>query len=189
MSREYSELGRLQGGHSAAITAIAISPRATYLASAGLDNRVCVWELSSGKLLYEYNGSSAAVSLAWLPAGEDRILCSMLDGYVVSLSFSVAAITARGFVVHSEAVECLVIKGQRVASGAHREVRVWDWTTDGPWTLHYEVEEPLSHQHEEVLVTGLSWDDSTGKTRLVVAYLEHGIRWVSLPVLRVNGSK
>ncbi len=115
---------------------------------------MCVWELSSGKLLYEFNGSSAAISLAWFPSREDEILCGMLDGYVVSLSFSVvgqppavhsvmrlnniaqAAISARGFIVHSTAVECLVIRGHRVASGADREVRIWDWTADGERPRH-----------------------------------------------------
>ena len=91
MSREYSELARLEGGHNGAITAIAISPKATYLATASADNRVCIWELSSRKLLYEYLGSSYALCLAWIPAQEDQLLCGMLDGYVVSLSFGVVS--------------------------------------------------------------------------------------------------
>ena len=87
MSREYSEFARLSGGHSSVITTIAMSSKGNYVATAAADNKVCIWEISSQKLLHEYSGSSYALCLAWIPAREDQILCGMLDGYVVLLSF------------------------------------------------------------------------------------------------------
>ncbi len=88
MFAEYTELARLQGGHTGAITAISISPRGTYLATAGTDNKICVWELSSSKILHECHGNSYALSLAWISSCEDQLVCGMNDGYVISLSFS-----------------------------------------------------------------------------------------------------
>lgn len=88
MFRDYTEFARLQAGHTATITAIAISPHASYLATAAIDNKICIWELSSSKILHEYHGNSYVLSLAWIPNREDQLVCGMNDGYVISLSFS-----------------------------------------------------------------------------------------------------
>ena len=79
---------RLYGGHYATITAITISPHATYLATAALDGKICIWETATHKLLYEYTSSSSALSIAWVPTREDGVVCGLMNGYVVSLSFS-----------------------------------------------------------------------------------------------------
>lgn len=70
------------------ITAIAFSPQATYLATAATDNKICIWEVASRKLLHEYFGSSYALCVTWMPVRENYLLCGMADGYVTSLSFS-----------------------------------------------------------------------------------------------------
>lgn len=90
MSREYSALALLAGGHNGAVTVISFSPRARYLATAATDNRICIWEVASRKLLSSYHGNSYAVCLAWLPNDQhpSHLLCGMLDGYVISLQFT-----------------------------------------------------------------------------------------------------
>lgn len=88
MFREYSELCRLRGGHAEAITAVAISPLGAYVATAAADNKICIWEISSHKILHEIHGSSYAVSLVWAPSREDQIFCGMADGYVTFVRFS-----------------------------------------------------------------------------------------------------
>ncbi len=95
MSREYAEFGRLAGGHNGVVTAITFSPRATYLATAATDNKICVWEVASRKLLHEYTGSNHALCLTWMPTGESHLLCGMSDGYVISLSFSQVSFAAQ----------------------------------------------------------------------------------------------
>ncbi|KAI0689580.1 WD40-repeat-containing domain protein [Cerioporus squamosus] len=194
MSREYAELGRLSGGHTDVVTAISFSPRATYLATAATDNRICIWEVSSRKLLHEYSGSNYALCLTWMPARENHLLCGMSDGYVISLSFSLKNIRARGLVLHSSAIEAIAVTGVRVASGSRREVRVWDWKAEGKgiqvtpchiyeahrrqgsWILHHEIEEPpTTSQEEEVSIAYLQWT-TIRPVRLVVVYVEHGLR-------------
>ena len=88
MFREYSEQRQLQGGHNGTVTAIAFSPRATYLATSALDCKVCIWETSSHKLLYESLGTSHALCLAWIGNSEDKLLCGMKDGYIMTVTFS-----------------------------------------------------------------------------------------------------
>ncbi len=92
MFRDYTEQIQLQGGHSGMVTAIAFSPRATYLATSAIDRKTCIWETSSRKLLYEYVGSSYALCLAWIhKGGEEKLLCGMKDGYIVTMSFSIVS--------------------------------------------------------------------------------------------------
>ena len=146
MSREYAEFGRLSGGHNGVLTAICFSPRATYLATAATDNRICIWEIASRKLLHEYSGSSYALCLTWIASRENYLLCGMSDGYVISLSFSLVSckapssclfstsqrnVRARGLVLHSSPIEAIAVVGGRVASGSRREVRIWDWKVEG----------------------------------------------------------
>ncbi|KAI0695270.1 WD40-repeat-containing domain protein [Cerioporus squamosus] len=183
MSREYAELARLPGGHNGAITVISFSPRATYLATAATDDKICIWEAASRKLLHRYHGSSYALCLAWMPNREDHLLCGMLDGYVVCLSFSPRTIRAQGLVIHTSPVEAIAILENRVASGSRRDIRVWDWHADGKWhsvgrwLLHHEVEEPpTSSQEEEVSIAHLHWITLPRHTRLAVVYMEHGVR-------------
>ena len=90
MSREYVELARLPEGHNGAITTISFSPCARYLATAATDNRICIWEVASRKLLNKYHGSSYALCLAWVPGMdvEGHLLCGMLDGYIVHVTFT-----------------------------------------------------------------------------------------------------
>ncbi|KAI0689982.1 WD40-repeat-containing domain protein [Cerioporus squamosus] len=199
MFREYSEKVQLQGGHIGYVTAIAFSPQASLLATAALDRKVCIWETSSHKLLYEFNGSCDTLSLAWFPQREDCLLCGTADGYVVSMSFSLGIISARGIRVHTVPVECIAITGCFVASGGSRELRVWSWQAEGqcqPWMLRADIAEPPPSNPDDpqdVLVTSLHWTKSDGVRKLVVTYLNHGIRiftagsWTCPEEINVDG--
>ncbi|RPD60446.1 WD40 repeat-like protein, partial [Lentinus tigrinus ALCF2SS1-7] len=160
---------------------ISFSPGAKYLATAATDNRICIWEIASRKLRSRYHGSSYALCFAWVPEGEGHLLCGMLDGYVVSLTFTPRTIRAQGLVIHTSAVEAIAVLGSRVASGSRRELRVWDWRADvtlkiGRWSLHRELEEPPIGYQEEVSIAHLHWIAAARLIRLVVVYVEHGVR-------------
>ncbi|RPD56983.1 WD40 repeat-like protein, partial [Lentinus tigrinus ALCF2SS1-7] len=159
---------------------ISFSPRAKYLATAATDNRICIWDVTSRKLLNRYHGSSYALCLAWVPDFEGHLLCGMLDGYVVSLTFTPKTIRARGLVVHTSAVEAIAVLGTRVASGSRRELRVWEWQPGvgekGRWSLIRELEEPSTGCHEDVSIAHVHWMTAGRLTRLAVVYVEHGVR-------------
>ena len=72
-------------GHNNAVTAVNFSPSGRLLASAGLDGRVCVWQVSCGDLLYVFSGKSAVLSVVWV--GSDmHLVCGMEDGTIAFLA-------------------------------------------------------------------------------------------------------
>ena len=101
-----------------------------------------------------------------------------------------------GFWAHRYPVECIAINDGLVATGAHKELKVWDWDTDckssssrslitahGSFvhSAHHhdllrEFPEPpksSNNLHEEVLLVSLHW---TQRRRVLMAtYMYHGI--------------
>ncbi len=80
MPRKYQRLFSLSNEHTKGITAVAFSPRGTFVATGGLDGKVGWWRVEDGKLLYVWCGNSAVLSLAWVPGEESSILCGFQDG-------------------------------------------------------------------------------------------------------------
>lgn len=155
-SRQYQQKVVLEEGHARGITAVAFSRDGMYLATAGLDGRVCIWNADSGKLLHKYVGSSAVLSLAWVPSGEEALLFGSQDGNIGLLSVSLALVCSvvmssdylpdhhlfqndfsmTGFWAHKYPVEHLAAFGDYAASGAHEELKVWQWLPLGKFKLH-----------------------------------------------------
>ena len=145
MARRYEELRRLTNGHTRGITAIAFSAEGNFIATAGLDGKVCVWQFDDGNLLYSFSGQTSILSLTWIPQREDALICGSQDGNVTVLTITAVsdgltygeasqltsvtqhAIIANGFWAHKYPVECLAIMDDLLASGAHRELTMWKW--------------------------------------------------------------
>ncbi len=79
-------------GHDGGITKVSFSPEGSYIATAGLDGRVCVWDTESRDLLYSFNGSCPVLSLVWIPPDEDTILCGLQDGNMAILRIAPVSI-------------------------------------------------------------------------------------------------
>ena len=90
MFKRYTEYGRLQGGHDNSVTTLSFSPFGRYIATAALDGTICIWEVLNLKLLCQYSGNDYAVSIAWFPGQEAKLLAGMARGSILSLSFSEA---------------------------------------------------------------------------------------------------
>ncbi|KAI0363409.1 WD40 repeat-like protein [Pilatotrama ljubarskyi] len=161
MSREYIQHALLQGAHRGAITAVAIRPGDSRVATASLDGDVCIWEISSQKVLYAYRGGMPVLALRWDDRGEHRLLCGMDNGYVASLEITAQdKIEASGFIGHSHPVDCLDIFDEYIATGASNEMRVWGWRARGMFYIHSaELAEPQVERHSQrhVVVTSLRW--------------------------------
>ena len=72
-------------GHTSGITAVAFSPNGLYLATAGLDSRLCVWRVADKTPYHSYAGSTPILSLAWLPDEHSTLICGMKDGSIMTL--------------------------------------------------------------------------------------------------------
>ncbi len=144
--RKYQRLLSLSHEHTKGITSVAFSPHGTYIVTAGLDGKICWWSLDDGDLLYVWSGNSAVLSLAWVPEREDSIICGLQDGNVAMLKVTSVrlhfiSLTPRphflqdtlyifGFWAHKYPVESIAIDRDRVATGAHKELKIWDWRMD-----------------------------------------------------------
>ena len=140
---QYTVLARLEGGHTLGVTAISFSPKGSYVATAGLDQLLCVWNVVDYSILHSYAAGSPILSVCWIPEQEDTLVCGMENGSITTLKFSsVSKILlvfaasspdipskfgqeATRFWAHRSGVERLAIKGSYLASGAGEELKVW----------------------------------------------------------------
>ncbi|KAI1782410.1 WD40-repeat-containing domain protein, partial [Ganoderma leucocontextum] len=124
MQHKYKEIAFMTGGHTKGITAVKFNPEGTMLATAGLDAKICLWEVPLGKLLHETNGNSPITSLQWLARDVESIIFGSKDGNLSTLSLT-ADCSIVGFWAHTYPVEHIAIHGDLVASGALSELKVW----------------------------------------------------------------
>jgi WD40 repeat protein len=72
----------LQSGHNEIIRALAISPDGKYLASAGLDRTIIIWDIPSGRQLTSFRGHAEFIfGLAFAPDGK-HLASGSADGIV-----------------------------------------------------------------------------------------------------------
>ncbi|KAI0363917.1 WD40 repeat-like protein [Pilatotrama ljubarskyi] len=184
MPLEYQQHSRFTHpeAHCDAVTAVAFSPHGQLLATGGLDGRVCLWDVVSSKLLYVFSGTSPVLSLQWLHSDEN-LVCGMEDGTVASLGISMKSIHLEGFLAHRYPVERLAFHGTYLASGAHREVKVWTRMPSafppGSWNLTADLRPPRRSSYTtacDIIVSSLHWTASASYPLvLLVTYLSHGI--------------
>ncbi|KAI0355760.1 WD40 repeat-like protein [Trametes cingulata] len=180
MPLEYQQHLRLahSEAHRDAVTTVAFSPHGQVLGTGGLDGRVCVWDVASGKLLYVFSGKSPVLSLVWLQSNE-RLVCGMQDGTVATMAISANLINLEGFLAHRGPVERLAFNGTYLASGAQKEVKVWAHTPARSWKLAAELSAPRRSSYTtacEIMVSSLHWTTSVSYPLvLLVTYLSHGI--------------
>ncbi|KAI9069597.1 WD40 repeat-like protein [Trametes sanguinea] len=181
MVLRYEEAGRLVNGHDRGITSVAFSPGGSYLATAGLDGKVCVWDVSATRLLYSFEGESPVLSIVWLPPADNLILGGFQDGSMAILRITPSHLHVSGFWAHAFPVECLAIRpgDNCLASGAHREVLVWQWNEqEENFTLDRDISNSAKKQRSdgETLVTSIQWTSSSQHAALLlVTYMYHGL--------------
>ncbi|KAI0364053.1 WD40 repeat-like protein [Pilatotrama ljubarskyi] len=158
-------------------------PRGSFLASAALDGKACIWSLPDACLLHVFSGSIPILSIAWKDNGEDTIICGLEDGTVVCLTVTQSDLQVFGFWAHSFPVECLRASRGFLASGAHEEVRIWretgTVTPASEWAREAQLPAPPKTSYNrllKVVVTSLHWlPGPKGHIRLLVTYLNHGV--------------
>ncbi|KAL7279761.1 hypothetical protein ACG7TL_006168 [Trametes sanguinea] len=182
MVLRYEEIGKLSHGHDRGVTSVSFSPEGRYLATAGLDGRICVWDVPATRLLYCFEGDSPVLSLSWMPPTEGLILCGLHDGNMALLKITPTHLFVKGFWVHAYPVECLAIRpsDNQLASGAHNELLVWQWDEDEEkFSLDRDISQVVNKSRteaEDVLVTSVQWTASAQhSTLLLVTYMYHGL--------------
>lgn len=94
--------------HAIGISCVAFSSQGSYLATAGLDGKVCIWEVKEFRLRYVYKSETPVLTALWLPNGEDSVLLGYQDGHVATLTHTSVSGTVRlSYSVHGiRGLEC-----------------------------------------------------------------------------------
>ncbi|RDX40495.1 WD40 repeat-like protein [Lentinus brumalis] len=176
---KYVKAGHLEGGHTSGVAALAFSPNGKQVASAGLDSNLCIWNIADMRLIHNFRGASAILSLAWVPEEPGTLVCGSEDGSISVVDTSADTLHARTFPrSHRFPVEHLAYKNGLLASGAHEDVAIWSRGSDGRWTHLCDLDVPpvnSNNKDRDVLVTSLHWTRSPKhKSLLLVTYLYHG---------------
>ncbi len=174
-----------------------------------------MWQVSSGRLLYVCSGKSAVLSVVWAGSEAD-LICGMEDGTIACLSMlkvchmqayqsmmlrylytyhTKDVLKVDGFLAHRYPVERFAFSGTHLASGAHKEVKIWLWSSKGElpcfprersidsfaasWTLVADLPAPRRSSVTtacDIIATSLHWTStSCHPSVLLVTYLSHGI--------------
>lgn len=102
MVRRYQQIHRLGNVQDDIITQVAFSPSGTFIATASLDRKVCLWRVQGGQLLYMWSGDSAILCLIWFPGRDNAMLCGTQNGNLVILT--VTSVSPRCCHYHINAV-------------------------------------------------------------------------------------
>ena len=126
-SRQIRRCLHTLSGHSSWVVAIALSPDGRTLVSGGLDDRIMLWDLTTGERLGILTGHSKPINcLATSPDGKTLISCS--DDDTIKIWQLPNGAMLRSLAGHSRDVNSVAISpdGQVFASGSEdRTVCVW----------------------------------------------------------------
>lgn len=128
---DYPCLARLKG-HSSWVLALAISPDSRFLASAGLDDRIIIWDITTGQARFTINDAhnKPINSLAISPDGQ--WLASASDDDTIKIWQLATGQLTKVLAGHTQDVNAVMFTpdGQFIVSGSEdRTVSVWRWAT------------------------------------------------------------
>ncbi|KAJ2985919.1 hypothetical protein NUW54_g9980 [Trametes sanguinea] len=183
-------------GHSGGVVAISFSGDGRYVATAGTDRLLCIWDVQSGLKLHSLTTDTPILSVAWLPYDREDIVCGAEDGSISLLEIGKTSIKITGSWAHTCPVERLAVedcRSSRIASGAHDELFVWA-TVQGQWDRQAVLPRPannLDSKDRDIVVTSIHW--ATSVPNLLATYLYHGVvvydafTWAPIRAFPVNG--
>ena len=127
-----SEIRRLSG-HQSSITAVAFSPDGRALLSAGLDHKVCFWNLATGALITTINLDERwAASAIFAPDGR-TVFAGLNNGAIALCSLETGGLLGE-IPAHDGIVRGLAVTrgGAELVSSGDRRLRFWDRETGDP---------------------------------------------------------
>ncbi|KAH9910906.1 WD40-repeat-containing domain protein [Epithele typhae] len=186
MSLQYIKAANLSLERKSNTTAVAFSPRGTFLASVDLNGEICVWCMEDYSLVHRIsqNGNIPILSVAWMPPDEDSFVCGLGDGTIVYCSITNTELVVSGVLAHSFPVDCLAVASStRFASGARCDIHVWKRMAQGigssPWIEEARIPAPsvARSSQEDLVVTSLHWL-APDQSQLLVTFMNHGIHFI-----------
>jgi WD40 repeat protein len=154
-----------EGGHTARVTAVALTSDGHRVVSGSSDNTLRLWDLASGQTLRTLQGHTAGVNAVVLTADGRRLVSASWDNTlrVWDLESGQTLRTLEGHVARVNAV-ALTPDGRRVVSGSwDNTLRVWD--LESGQTLktlqgHLSSVSAVAISHDGGRVVSGSWDNT-----------------------------
>ncbi|MGE3803483.1 MAG: hypothetical protein AB7K24_02290 [Gemmataceae bacterium] len=129
-----ARLGTVRLRHAEMVMSVAFAPDGKTIASAGRDNRVCLWDVATGKEIRVFAHELSVESVAFSPDGKQLATASGDGVYLWSVATGKQLRALKG---DENEVLCVAFSpdGKFLASGGRREVRLWDLSKGQPRRL------------------------------------------------------
>lgn len=121
----------VQTGHTDEIASVSFSPDSKYAVTAGWDNYLKLWDVSSGREVRTFRGHTSYVLTARFVPGGKYILSGSIDKTLRLWRLSTGREVRRFFGHHAEIISLAVSPDgrQALSGGADKAVILWDLTT------------------------------------------------------------
>jgi WD40 repeat protein len=117
-------------GHSAAITALQVSPDNQLLMTASEDDSVKVWDMKSGRVLRQLHGYAAPINIVKFTPDGKKLISGGEDGWVRVWDLTMGKVTSNMMHLNSIMDIALQQKGEIIASlSADRTIKIWEANT------------------------------------------------------------
>ncbi|MCU0444607.1 MAG: caspase family protein [Microscillaceae bacterium] len=176
-------------GHSAAITALQVSPDNQLLMTASEDDSVKVWDIKSGRVLRQLHGYAAPINVVKFSPDGKKLISGGEDGWVRVWDLAMGKVTINMMHLNGIMDIALQQKGEIIASlSADRTIKIWEANSGKNLHTFKRYIQKINYDYRFVprlafvpetstLIHSAEWDYFTGGFGGTTVYGSHLSAW------------